>query len=82
MIDEARNGRRKAGELSRFTRDLTADARAGKLEPVRCRAEEIARLIDILLRHGKNNPVLVGQAGPPAGGQEVVDAEPCALAIA
>ena len=49
--------------LARFTRDLTADARAGRLEPVRCRADEIARVIDILLRHGKNNPALVGPAG-------------------
>lgn len=71
MIDEARHGRRKAGELARFTRDLTADARAGRLEPIRCRAEEIARLIDILLRHGKNNPVLVGQAG--VGKTAIVD---------
>jgi ATP-dependent Clp protease ATP-binding subunit ClpA len=61
MIDEPRMER--SGELSRLTRDLTAEARAGKLEPVRCRVEEIARLIDILLRHGKNNPVLVGPAG-------------------
>ena len=49
--------------LERFARDLTADARAGRLEPVRCRADEIARVIDILLRHGKNNPALVGPAG-------------------
>ena len=49
--------------LDRFTRDLTADARAGKLEVVRCRDEEIARTIDILLRQGKNNPALVGAAG-------------------
>src|SRR5512135_534498 len=49
--------------LERFTRDLTADARAGRLEPVRCRDEEISRVIDILLRHGKNNPTLVGPAG-------------------
>jgi ATP-dependent Clp protease ATP-binding subunit ClpA len=49
--------------LNRFTRDLTADARAGRLEVVRCRDEEIARTIDILLRQGKNNPALVGQAG-------------------
>ena len=49
--------------LHRFTRDLTADARAGRLEVVRCRDEEIARTIDILLRQGKNNPALVGQAG-------------------
>ncbi|MEW5917987.1 MAG: AAA family ATPase [Gemmatimonadota bacterium] len=49
--------------LHRFTRDLTDDARAGRLEPIRSRAEEIARVIDILLRHGKNNPALVGPAG-------------------
>src|SRR5688500_1594757 len=55
--------RQSDGVLSRFTRDLTADARDGRLEPVRCRAEEISRVIDILLRHGKNNPALVGPAG-------------------
>lgn len=49
--------------LARFTRDLSADARAGRLEPVRCRDDEIARVVDILLRHGKNNPALVGPAG-------------------
>jgi ATP-dependent Clp protease ATP-binding subunit ClpA len=49
--------------LERFTRDLTQEARLGKLEPVRARDEEIARVIDILLRHGKNNPALVGAAG-------------------
>src|SRR5919205_315054 len=49
--------------LARFTRDLTQEARAGQLEPVRSRDEEIARVIDILLRHGKNNPALVGPAG-------------------
>lgn len=52
-----------SGALSRFTRDLTADAREGRLEPVRRRDAEIARVIDILLRHGKNNPALVGPAG-------------------
>jgi ATP-dependent Clp protease ATP-binding subunit ClpA len=51
------------GVLGRFTRDLTADARAGRLEPVRCREPEVSRIIDILLRHGKNNPTLVGPAG-------------------
>ncbi|HJQ19031.1 MAG TPA: AAA family ATPase [Gemmatimonadaceae bacterium] len=61
MIDDARP--RTGGELARFTRDLTAEARAGRLEPVRCREAEVARVIDILLRHGKNNPVLVGAAG-------------------
>jgi ATP-dependent Clp protease ATP-binding subunit ClpA len=49
--------------LGRFTRDLTQEARAGQLEPVRSRDEEIARVIDILLRQGKNNPALVGPAG-------------------
>src|SRR5437588_10954061 len=60
MIDDAR---KNGGELGRFTLDLTAEARAGKLEPVRARGDEIARTIDILLRHGKNNPTLVGPAG-------------------
>ena len=55
--------RQETPALNRFTRDLTADARAGRLEVVRCRDEEIARTIDILLRQGKNNPALVGQAG-------------------
>ena len=54
---------RSDGVLARFARDLTADARDGRLEPVRCRADEISRVIDILLRHGKNNPALVGPAG-------------------
>jgi ATP-dependent Clp protease ATP-binding subunit ClpA len=64
VSEETRPNRRPlGGELARSTRDLTAEARGGRLEPVRCRDEEIARLIDILLRHGKNNPVLVGAAG-------------------
>ncbi|MDB4883715.1 MAG: ATPase central domain protein [Gemmatimonadetes bacterium] len=64
MIDDSfRSDRSDSGALARFTRDLTADARAGRLEIVRCRDEEIARTIDILLRQGKNNPALVGAAG-------------------
>ena len=63
MIDDTRERRKTGGELARFTRDLTAEARGGRLEPVRCRAEEISRVIDILLRHGKNNPALVGPSG-------------------
>jgi ATP-dependent Clp protease ATP-binding subunit ClpA len=51
------------GVLARFTRDLTTEAREGRLEPVRARADEISRVIDILLRHGKNNPALVGPSG-------------------
>jgi ATP-dependent Clp protease ATP-binding subunit ClpA len=64
--------------LARFTRDLTADARAGRLETVRCRDEEIARAIDILLRQGKNNPALVG----PAGVGKTAIAEGLAMRIA
>ena len=52
-----------SGALGRYTRDLTRDAREGRLEPVRCRDEEVARVIDILLRQGKNNPALVGPSG-------------------
>src|SRR3954470_11190906 len=63
MIGDYLRNESSGGVLARFTRDLTADARAGRLEPVRCRSEEIARVIDILLRHGKNNPALVGPAG-------------------
>src|SRR3954462_7757748 len=63
MIGEYLRNEASGGALPRFTRDLTADARAGRLEPVRCRENEVSRVIDILLRHGKNNPTLVGPAG-------------------
>ena len=63
MIDDEDLSRPISGALARFGRDLTADARAGRLEIVRARDNEIARVIDILLRHGKNNPALVGPAG-------------------
>src|SRR5881394_539703 len=63
MIGEYLRNEAAGGALARFTRDLTADARAGRLEPVRCRDAEVSRVIDILLRHGKNNPTLVGPAG-------------------
>jgi len=49
--------------LERVGIDVTALARRGDLEPVRCRDAEIARVVDILLRQGKNNPGLVGRAG-------------------
>ena len=63
MIDDEDLSRPISGALARFGRDLTADARAGRLEVVRARDNEISRVIDILLRHGKNNPALVGPAG-------------------
>lgn len=62
-MSEPDYGRSVTGALGRYTRDLTSEARHGRLEPVRCRDEEIARVIDILLRQGKNNPALVGPAG-------------------
>jgi len=49
--------------LARFGQDLNVAARRGDLEPVTCRDDEIARMIDILLRQTKHNPALVGAAG-------------------
>ncbi len=49
--------------LERFSRDLTRLAREGKLDPVIGRDEEIRRVIQVLSRRTKNNPVLIGEAG-------------------
>ncbi|MBC8522049.1 MAG: ATP-dependent chaperone ClpB, partial [Methanomicrobia archaeon] len=49
--------------LERYTRDLTDLARKGKLDPVIGRNEEIRRVIQVLSRRTKNNPVLIGEAG-------------------
>jgi len=49
--------------LDRFTRDLTQLARAGKLDPVIGRDDEIRRVIQVLSRRTKNNPVLIGEPG-------------------
>ena len=49
--------------LSKYGRDLTEDARKGKLDPVIGRDEEIRRVIQILSRRTKNNPVLIGEPG-------------------
>ncbi|WP_338501799.1 ATP-dependent chaperone ClpB [Sphingomonas kaistensis] len=49
--------------LKKFARDLTAAARAGKLDPVIGRDEEIRRTIQVLARRTKNNPVLIGEPG-------------------
>ena len=53
----------KGKNLREFTRDLTADARAGRLDPVIGRDEEIQRMIQILSRRTKNNPCLIGEPG-------------------
>ena len=49
--------------LAKFTRDLTEAARKGKLDPVIGRDEEIRRVIQVLSRRTKNNPVLIGEPG-------------------
>lgn len=49
--------------LEKFGQDLTAKAKAGKLDPVIGRDEEIRRVIEILSRRKKNNPVLIGEPG-------------------
>ncbi len=49
--------------LDEYARDLTKEAREGKLDPVIGRAEEIRRVIQILSRRNKNNPVLIGEPG-------------------
>jgi ATP-dependent Clp protease ATP-binding subunit ClpB len=49
--------------LEKFGRDLTADARDGRLDPVIGRDEEIRRVVQVLSRRTKNNPVLIGDPG-------------------
>ncbi len=49
--------------LDEYARDLTKEAREGKLDPVIGRTEEIRRVIQILSRRNKNNPVLIGEPG-------------------
>src|SRR5207302_1187342 len=49
--------------LERYTRDLTEQARKGKLDPVIGRDEEIRRVMQVLSRRTKNNPVLIGEPG-------------------
>jgi len=49
--------------LSKYTRDLTAAAREGKMDPVIGRDEEIRRVVQVLSRRSKNNPLLIGEAG-------------------
>ena len=51
------------GALEQFTTDLTAQARAGKIDPILGRDSEIRQMIDILTRRRQNNPILTGEAG-------------------
>ncbi len=53
----------KQEALKRFTADLTARAREGKMDPITGRDEEIRQIVDILMRRRQNNPILTGEAG-------------------
>ncbi len=57
------NPEEKYQALEKFTRDLTRDAHNGKLDPVIGRDEEIRRVVQVLSRRTKNNPVLIGEPG-------------------
>ncbi|MBX9748979.1 MAG: type VI secretion system ATPase TssH [Roseococcus sp.] len=54
---------RAGGPLEQFCNDLTAQARAGKIDPILGRDAEIRQMIDILTRRRQNNPILTGEAG-------------------
>ncbi len=57
------NAEEKYQVLEKFGRDLTSQAKEGKLDPVIGRDEEIRRLVQVLCRRTKNNPVLIGEPG-------------------
>src|SRR5690606_14368586 len=71
VIEELRKGRTADSAsaesnydaLKKYARNLTDDARAGRLDPVIGRDEEIRRTIQVLSRRTKNNPVLIGEPG-------------------
>jgi type VI secretion system protein VasG len=60
-IAPAQMGKQEA--LKKFTVDLTAQARGGKMDPIVGRDDEIRQVVDILMRRRQNNPILVGEAG-------------------
>jgi len=57
------NPEEKYQALKRYSRDLTEEARKGKLDPVIGRDDEIRRVVQVLSRRTKNNPVLIGEPG-------------------
>ena len=57
------HGRDPNSALGRFTVDFTAEARAGRIDPIFERDPEIRQMVDILARRRKNNPIVVGEAG-------------------
>ena len=62
-MQQAVAGPRGDSALAKYTTDLTAQARAGKLDPVLGRDGEIRQIMDILLRRRQNNPILTGEPG-------------------
>jgi len=61
--DEGDLGQGEESALEKYARDLCAEARAGKIDPIIGRDEEIRRVVQILSRRTKNNPVLIGSPG-------------------
>lgn len=61
--EDRESGGKGGTALEQFGRDLTAQAKEGKIDPVIGRSEEIQRVIQILSRRTKNNPVLIGEPG-------------------
>ena len=61
--DKRRKSSSELAMLSKYASELTAAARAGRLDPVIGRNAEIERMVQILLRRSKNNPCLIGEAG-------------------
>ena len=59
----APQGKRGSPALDKYTIDLTAQARAGKIDPILGRDVEIRQMIDILMRRRQNNPILTGEPG-------------------
>lgn len=58
-----RNGKSKTPALDQYTVNLTANARAGRIDPVLGREQEVRQMVDILTRRRQNNPILTGEAG-------------------
>ncbi len=63
QTNQNQQGQSKFENLNRFARNLVADARQGKLDPVIGRDEEIRRVLQILSRRTKNNPIIIGEPG-------------------
>ncbi|WP_438858616.1 type VI secretion system ATPase TssH [Achromobacter spanius] len=61
--DDAPTQGKDLAALERFAVDLTAKARAGEIDPVSGRDEEIRQIVDVLMRRRQNNPLLAGEAG-------------------